>query len=311
MSARIVMKLTVVEAIATTPEVVRLTLVHPRRPQLPAWEPGAHVDLRLPDERVRQYSLCGDPADRSRYVLAIKREEAGRGGSAWAHAHLGAGASVPISHPRNHFLLTAGARHHVLIGGGIGVTPVAAMARHLAATGGNFTLHLCARSAAQAPLLEELRAVCGERLRCWFSAEGERLDPATLGPPEDGVHLYACGPQSLTAAVQALGWPADQVHVEHFAPLVVEGFVPEPFDVQIASTGATLHVPAETSLLEVLRQNGVNMPSSCEIGVCGACECGYREGDVIHRDVVLPQARRRDHLMPCVSRASGTLTLAL
>jgi vanillate O-demethylase ferredoxin subunit len=96
MSARIVMKLTVEEAIATTPEVVRLTLVHPRRPQLPAWEPGAHVDLRLPDERVRQYSLCGDPADRSRYVLAIKREEAGRGGSAWAHAHLGAGASVPI-----------------------------------------------------------------------------------------------------------------------------------------------------------------------------------------------------------------------
>ena len=145
-----------------------------------------------------------------------------------------------------------------------------------------------ARSAAQAPLLEELREVCGERLHGWFSAEGQRFDPATLGPPEDGVHLYACGPQHLTAAVQALRWPAEQVHVEHFAPLVDRDYTPESFDVRIASTGAILHVPAETPLLEVLRRNGVKMPSSCEISVCCACECGYREGDVIHRDVVLP-----------------------
>ena len=315
MSARIVMKLTVAEAVATTPEVVRLTLVHPQRPALPAWEPGAHVDLRLPDGRTRQYSLCGDPADRSRYVLAIKREEAGRGGSLWTHANLTAGAAAHISHPRNNFGLAAGARRHVLVGGGIGVTPLAAMARALAARGADFTLHLCARSAEHAPLLSELRTLCGDRLRCWFSAEGSRFDPAALGTPEDGVHLYACGPQRLTDAVQAAlegaGWPADQVHVEHFAPIADETFKPEPFDARIASTGDVLHVPADLSLLEVLRRHGLAMPSSCEIGVCGSCECGYRDGTVIHRDVVLPVARRQDRMMPCVSRARVRLTLEL
>lgn len=315
MSARIVMTLTVVEAVATTPEVLRLTLVHPRRPELPAWEPGAHVDLRLPDGRTRQYSLCGDPADRSRYVLAIKREDAGRGGSLWTHANLTAGAVAHVAHPRNNFGLAVGARRHVLIGGGIGVTPLAAMARHLAACGAAFTLHLCARSPAHAPLLSELQALCGDRVRCWFSAEGSRFDPASLGPPEDGVHLYACGPERLTDAVQAAletaGWPAEQVHVEHFAPLADETFKPEPFDVRIASTGDVLHVPADLSLLEVLRRHGFAMPSSCEIGVCGSCECGYRDGTVIHRDVVLPVAKRQDRMMPCVSRARVGVTLEL
>ena len=315
MSARIVMKLKVVEAVATTPEVLRLTLVHPQRPELPAWEPGAHVDLRLPDDRTRQYSLCGDPADRSRYVLAIKREDAGRGGSLWTHANLAAGSVAHISHPRNNFRLAADARRHVLIGGGIGVTPLAAMARHLAASGADFTLHLCGRSAEQAPLLPELRAICGDRLRCWFSSEGARFDPAVVGTPDAGVHAYACGPQRLTDAVQAAltftGWPAERVHVEHFAPIADENFKPEPFDALIASTGAVVHVPADVSLLEVLRQNGFAMPSSCEIGVCGSCECGYRDGTVIHRDVVLPVTERQDRMMPCVSRARVTVTLEL
>ncbi|SDO27243.1 vanillate O-demethylase ferredoxin subunit [Methylobacterium phyllostachyos] len=315
MSTRIVMKLRVAESVATTPEVVRLTFVHPQRPELPAWEAGAHVDLRLPDGRTRQYSLCGDPADRSRYVLAIKREDAGRGGSLWTHANLTPGAVAHVSHPRNNFGLAPGARRHILIGGGIGVTPLAAMARSLAARGADYTLHLCARSAGQAPLLAELQALCGDRLRCWFSADGPRFDPAILGAPEDGVHLYACGPQRLTDAVQATlgraGWPAERVHVEHFAPIDDADFKPEPFDALIASTGEVVHVPADTSLLEVLRRRGFAMPSSCEIGVCGSCECGYRDGTVIHRDVVLPLVRRQDRMMPCVSRARVNVTLEL
>lgn len=315
MSARIVMTLRVEAAEAVTPEVLRLALVHPRRPELPAWEPGAHVDLRLPDGRVRQYSLCGDPADRSRYVLAVKREAAGRGGSDWAHANLLPGALAHVSHPRNNFPLAADATRHVLIGGGIGVTPLAAMARRLAATGADFTLHLCAGSPERAPLLAELRAVCGDRLTGWFSSEGRRFDPAALGAPGDGVHVYACGPQRLTdavlAALKAGGWPQEQVHVEHFAPIRDENDKPEPFDAVIASTGAVLHVPADLSLLDVLRANGFSMPSSCEIGVCGSCECGYRDGTVIHRDVVLPVGRRQDRMMPCVSRARVRMTLAL
>lgn len=315
MSARIVMKLKVVEAVATTPEVLRLTLVHPQRPELPSWEPGAHVDLRLPDGRTRQYSLCGDPADRGRYVLAIKREDAGRGGSLWTHNNLLAGADAHVSHPRNNFGLAADAQRHLLIGGGIGVTPLAAMARRLTAIGADFTLHFCARSAEQAPLLLELRALCGDRLRCWFSAEGSRLDPAILGAPDECVHVYACGPQRLTDAVQAgltaAGWPAERVHVEHFVPMADENYKPEPFDALIASTGAIVHVPADGSLLEALRRHGFALPSSCEIGVCGSCECGYRDGTVIHRDVVLPVTKRQDRMMPCVSRARVTVTLDL
>ena len=315
MSARLVMKLQVASAVATTPDVLHLTLVHPRRPELPAWTAGAHVDLRLPDGRVRQYSLCGDPADRGRYEVAIKREDAGRGGSAWVHGNLAAGSVADVSAPRNAFPLAPGARRHVLVAGGIGVTPLLAMARTLAADEADFALHLCARSASDAPLLGEIRAVCGDRLQAWFSDTGRRFDPARLGGSEAGTHVYACGPRRLTEAVEAAldaaGWPPEQVHVEHFAAVSDAGFVPEPFEARIASTGARLHVPADRSLLDVLREHGVSQPSSCELGVCGACECGYLDGTVIHRDAVLSAAKRRDRMTPCVSRAQGGVTLDL
>lgn len=315
MTARIIMKLRVVEAAPTTPEVLRLRLVHPIRPELPPWSAGAHVDLRLPDGKVRQYSLCGDPGDRRHYVLAIKREEAGRGGSSWAHDNLSPGAIAHVSAPRNNFPLAAEARRHVLVAGGIGVTPLAAMARQLAADGADFTLHLCARSAGQAPLLDDLRQVCGPRLATWFSGEGSRFDPKGLGAPDEGVHAYACGPQRLVDAVQAAlverGWPEERVHIERFAATLDENFKPEPFEARIASTGDVLHVPADRSLLDVLRAHGFSHASSCELGVCGTCECGYRNGVVIHRDSVLPLAKRQDRMMPCVSRARVGVTLDL
>ncbi|MDP4022092.1 PDR/VanB family oxidoreductase [Methylobacterium sp. NEAU 140] len=315
MTARLIMKLRVAEVEPASRDVLRVAFEHPLRPELPAWTPGAHVDLRLPDGKVRQYSLCGDPADRGRYTVAIKREADGRGGSVWAHANLAAGGIAHVSAPRNNFPLAEDAARHVFIAGGIGVTPFAAMARTLAAANGDFVLHLCARSAADAPLLAELRALCGDRLRCWFSAEGQRFDPATIGAPEAGTHLYVCGPTRLVDAVQAeadaRGWLPDRLHIERFAATLDENFKPEPFEARIASTGQVLHVPADRSLLAVLRENGFTIPSSCELGTCGTCECGYRDGTVIHRDVVLPVAKRQDRLMPCVSRARVALTLDL
>ena len=316
MSARLVMKLRVERAAWTTPNVLHLTLVHPLRPSLPAWTAGAHVDLRLPDGRVRQYSLCGDPADPSRYEIAIKREDAGRGASRWAHANLAErGAVAHVSAPRNNFPLVERARRHVLIGGGIGITPLASMARVLAASGADFVLHACARSAAEAPLLDELDGVCGGRLTRWFSSEGRRFDPAVVGGPEEGVHVYACGPRTLLDAVRdgtlASGWPAERIHVEVFEAMLDENYKPEPFDVRIASTGEILHVPADRSILEVLRSSGRFVPSSCELGVCGSCVCGYRDGTVIHRDTVIPLAERQDRLAPCVSRARVGVTLDL
>jgi ferredoxin-NADP reductase len=315
MTARLIMKLKVAQARYTTPDVLRLTFVHPRKPELPAWTPGAHVDLRLPDGRSRQYSLCGDPADRSRYDIAIKREAAGRGASMWAHANLAVGAIAHVSAPRNNFPLAAGARRHVLVAGGIGITPFAAMVRQLAGERAEFALHLCAASAEAAPLLGELRAVCGERLRTWFSSEGRRFDAAMIGAPADGAHLYVCGPPRLLEPVLAqastAGWPAAHVHTEVFKPISDESFKAEPFDAFIASTGAVLHVPADRSLLDVLRSHGLATASSCELGVCGSCVCGYRNGTVIHRDAVLPLASRQDRMMPCVSRAHVSVTLDL
>ncbi len=309
------MKLRVAEVRHVTSDVLHLTLVHPLRPTLPRWTAGAHVDLRLPDGRIRQYSLCGDPADCSRYEVAIKREAEGRGGSRWVHESAASEAILHVSAPRNNFELAATAYRHVLVAGGIGVTPVVAMARSLKAAQADFEVHFCVPSEDRAPLLPELRDICGSRLSVWSSADQRRFDPRLLGSPRDGTHVYACGPQSLSAAVEAAltqaEWPASQVHVEAFQATADENFKPEPFDVHIASTGQILHVPADRSLLDVLRTNGFEIRASCEAGVCGSCECGYRSGSVIHRDKVLPLSKRQDRIMPCVSRARLEMTLDL
>jgi ferredoxin-NADP reductase len=316
MTARLIMKLRVERARHTTPDVLHLTLVHSRKPELPPWTPGAHVDLRLPDGGARQYSLCGDPADRTRYEIAIKREDAGRGGSLWAHRNLSPGAIAHVSAPRNNFPLAADARRHILVAGGIGVTPFASMVRQLTRDRADFELHLCARSREAAPLFAELRALCGpDRLHTWFSQQGRRFDPMVIGAPQDGAHLYVCGPARLldavAAAAAAAGWPDTRVHTEVFQPIRDENHKPEPFDAMIASTGAVLHVPADRSLLEVLRAHGLATASSCELGVCGSCICRYRAGTVIHRDGFLSPASRQDRMTPCVSRAHVSVTLDL
>jgi len=309
------MKLEVAQACLATPDVLHLTLVHLRKPELPSWTPGAHVDLRIPDGCVRQYSLVGDPAVRSHYQIAIKREENGRGASRWAHANLTPGSIAHVSAPRNNFPLVDGPRRIALVAGGIGVTPLVSMVRKLAREDADFELHFCAPSAAAAPLLADVRASCGERLRTWFSSEGRRFSPTAIGSAAEGSHLYVCGPQRLLEPVlahaAAAGWPDTHVHTEVFKPISDENYKPEPFDAFIASTGAVLHVPADQSLLDVLRAHGLTMVSSCELGVCGSCVCGYRNGRVIHRDAVLPLARRQDRMTPCVSRAHVSVTLDL
>lgn len=315
MSARLIMKLRVQSARYTTANVLHLTFIHPKKPELPAWTPGAHVDLRLPDGGARQYSLCGDLNNRSRYEVAIKREPTGRGASMWAHANLAAGAIAHVSAPRNNFPLAADASRHVLVAGGIGVTPFIAMARQLAGTKADFELHVCARCPEDAPLLPELRALCGAHLRTWFSSEGRRFDFGAVGAPTAGAHLYVCGPQRLLdpaiAAATAAGWPQDNIHTEVFKPVIDANFKAEPFDALIPSRGMVLHVPANKTLLEVLRENGLATVSSCELGVCGSCVCSYRAGRVIHRDVILPLASRQDRMTPCVSRAHVSVTLEL
>ncbi|RTL49557.1 MAG: oxidoreductase [Bradyrhizobiaceae bacterium] len=310
MTARMIMKLQVAQARLTTPDVLHLRLVHPLRPNLPEWSAGAHVDLRLPDGRVRQYSLCGNPDDLSAYEIAVKRETNGRGGSIWAHDHLTEGATAHVSAPRNNLPLVD-AKRIVIVAGGIGITPFVSMVRTLMKQGRDFTLHYCARSASEAPLLDELKDICGPSLQCWFSQEGSRFDPAVIGPSDPDTHVYVCGPQRLLDAVQSAlaDWPEDHVHTEVFQLTLDENFKAEPFEATIASTGQRLHVRADQSLLEVLRNAGFIVASSCELGVCGSCECGYLDGIVIHRDKSLPVSKRQDRMLPCVSRARVAVTL--
>jgi ferredoxin-NADP reductase len=310
MTARLIMKLRVSAVRHTTAEVLHVRLVHPLRPELPEWSAGAHVDLRLPDGKIRQYSLCGDPQARDHYDIAIKREDAGRGGSVWAHDNLVEGGIAHVSAPRNNLPLVS-AKRHVIVAGGIGVTPFVAMAHTLARQGADFVVHFAARSRADAPLLTELEAICGSRLRCWFSSEGKRFDPASIRPHDPETHVYMCGPQRLLDAVSVAlaAWPEQQLHHEVFQPTLDENFKAEPFEALIASTGQRILVPADRSLLETLRDNGFIVPSSCELGVCGSCECGYRDGVVIHRDKSLPVGRRQDRMLPCVSRARVSVTL--
>ncbi len=313
MTARMIMKLRVASAQPIASDVRLLRLVHPRRPRLPAWEAGAHVDVHLPKIGVRQYSLCGDPADTGSYAIAVKLEPEGRGGSRWVHSGLAEGAEVPVAAPRNHFPLVGTDGRVVLIGGGIGITPLAAMAHRLVAEGSDFVLHYCARDEDHAPLLAEMRALCGGRLTVWLSSEGNRFDPLSTLAGEKGAQIYACGPARLVEAVSAAAFsfvhPEDRLHTERFTALDDADFVPEPFEVVLGKSGRRLLVPADRTLLAVLEANGVSLESSCEIGVCGACECGYLDGDVIHRDVVLSPGQRKDRMMPCVSRARGCVTL--
>jgi vanillate O-demethylase ferredoxin subunit len=315
MTARIIMKMRVAETREESGDVRVFTLRHPWRNELPYGPPGSHVDVRLPGERIRQYSLCGDPDDRSQYVIAVKREDRGRGGSQWVHEHLVAGAEAHVSAPRNNFPLSAEAGRHVIIAGGIGITPFLAMIHRLKATSADFELHYCSRNETP-PFLRDLRQMCGERLHLYLStdANARRLNPEVLlAGVQPETHVYCCGPQRLTDAVRAAvaHWPHEQVHFEVFQATLDENFKPEPFDVKIASTGQVYRIPADRSALEVLREAGLVLPSSCELGVCGSCECGYRDGVVIHRDAVLSVGARQDRMMLCVSRARVQVTLDL
>lgn len=316
MTARMIMKLAVTERRELGDGVARFVFRHPKKPTLPRWSPGAHVDVRLPDGKVRQYSLIGDPDDLSHYAIAVKREDAGRGGSSHIHANLHEGDEVHVSAPRNNFPLHDGPA--VFIAGGIGVTPILSMAREAARRGDEIAVHLCVRS-DRSPFPSLFEESFADRLNVYRSrGEGaQRLDVTTLvrGLPAD-TQIYCCGPERLTDAVaeaaQAVeGRDDESVHFEVFTATLDENFNPEPFDVTVKSTGKTHRVPANRSALDVLREAGHTLPSSCELGVCGSCECGFVDGTVIHRDKVLRPGARQTRMMLCVSRARVAVTLDL
>lgn len=300
--------------------VRKLSLVARQGQRLPAFAPGAHVDLYLPNGVVRSYSLINDGADESvqRYELAIGLDVNSRGGSAFVHTTLQAGAALQVGAPRNHFPLVDTPDPVFLIAGGIGVTPIRAMVRALQTRGGRWQLVYAARSRACAAFVDEFSDL-GHSVRFHFDDEqGGPLDvAATLAQSPANAHVYCCGPTGLMERVKALCASRDpsRVHFEWFhAPATAAGATAQSFTLKLARRQLEITVPAERSILDVLEEHDVIVPSVCKEGVCGTCECRILSGEADHRDLVLSDAERaaNEILMVCVSRAKGdTLVLDL
>lgn len=290
-------------------------LVDPAGRDLPAFTAGAHIDVYPGDDLMRQYSLCNDPAERHRYLIAVLREEDGRGGSVAMHDSVGEGSELTISEPRNHFSLAGReASFHLLIAGGIGVTPMMAMVATLEAEGKDYILHYCTRSPERtafrdrlAPLIEKGRVV----LHHDNGDPSKGLDlAATLGDFRPGMHCYFCGPPGfMSAAMASVGaWPPHAVHKEYFTAAERDGEWEDlPFQVKLARSGEVLDVPAERTIIEVLRAQGLDVETSCEEGYCGTCLTRYLEGEPEHRDTVLDDADKEEFVMICCARTRGGL----
>jgi vanillate O-demethylase ferredoxin subunit len=291
-------------------DIVSIELVHPHGEALPAFEAGAHVDVHVPGGFLRQYSLCNNPVERHRYVIAVLNEPAGRGGSA-ALQRITQGETLTISHPRNHFPLAGReARSHLLLAGGIGVTPMMAMLAALDGRGATYRMHYCTRSPERTAFLERLRPhIEASRVIVHHdSGDPSRgLDIAgLLATYEPGTHLYYCGPPGfMTAVKNAVGaWPPHAVHFEYFtAPEEQEARENLPFQIKVESTGRVFEVPATESIVDVLRANGFSIDTDCREGYCGTCITRYVGGSPEHRDTVLSEKERKNYVMICCARA--------
>ncbi|WP_328829715.1 PDR/VanB family oxidoreductase [Nocardioides acrostichi] len=291
------------------PGVIVLELDDPDGAELPPWEPGAHLDLALPGGLDRQYSLCGDPADRTSYTIAVLREPQSRGGSAWVHQKLTTGGRVRLREVRNLFPL-APAEHYVFVAGGIGITPILPMLAAATAAGSSWELHYGGRSRRSMAFLDDLVAEGDSVVRIYPQDEVGILPVADLvGTPREGALVYACGPGPLLDAVQeqASRWPEGSVHIERFAPAEVGAPVWDgAFEVELAYSGLTVTVEPGESVLETIEAAGISCLSSCQDGTCGTCETPVLEGEVDHRDSILTEAERalHDKMFICVSRAA-------
>ena len=292
-------------------------LVHPEGQDLPAFSAGSHIDVHLPNGLVRPYSLCNAPSERHRYLIAVLNEPASRGGSRAMHEQVAVGQHLRISAPKNHFALAPQASHSLLLAGGIGITPLLAMAEHLVATQASFDLHVCARARARAAFQHRLTTgALAPHVHFHFDdgANDQALDlAALLAQVAAGTHLYVCGPKGFMDAVlgtaRANGWAEDCLHFEFFAgnPSHHEGDA--RFQVQIASTGQVIDVQPEQTVTEALAEAGVVVETSCEQGVCGTCLTRVLAGEPDHKDLFLtPQEQQRnDQFLPCCSRAKSPL----
>lgn len=292
-------------------DIVVLHLTRPDRRPLPRWSPGAHIDIECGEpDRSRQYSLCSDPENRDAWRVAVQRDPASRGGSRWIHEEVRPGMLLRVRGPRNSFRLDEHAPRYLFLAGGIGITPIMTMAARAKELGTDYELHYSVRSRTSLIFVDELRQIHGDRLHVYVSEEGVRNDLAALiRRASAGTQIYACGPQRMLDTLERLieNRPEVTLRVEHFfgEPSHLDPAKERPFQVVLRNSGLTVEVPADKTLLEVLRAYNIEVQSDCEEGLCGTCEVSVVEGEVDHRDSVLTRAERRENrrMMCCCSRA--------
>ena len=282
---------------------------------LPAFTAGAHIDVQIAAGLVRQYSLCNHPEERHRYLIAVLNEPTSRGGSKAMHERIEVGQTLRIGEPRNLFELEPDAGHYLLFAGGIGITPILAMAYALSQAGQSFELHYCSREPERAAFLELMRqSPFADRLISHFDsgADEQKLQASeVLKAPAAGHHLYVCGPSGfmdfILNTADACAWPSAQVHREYFAAPQVEHDPDQCFEVELARCGRVFQIPVGRSVFEVLDEAGVELQSSCEQGICGACVTRVLAGVPDHRDQFLTDAEQalNDQFTPCCSRAKS------
>ncbi|MCY4310814.1 MAG: PDR/VanB family oxidoreductase [Rhodospirillaceae bacterium] len=302
------MELEITARRSLTAEIEEFTLAASAGDALPAAEAGAHITLETPSGAMRRYSLIRPDSVPTIYTIAVKREVQSRGGSVSMHEAAGIGHRLMVEPPRNDFALSL-AHPALLVAGGIGITPIYAMAQKLVEKGRAFRAIYCTRSAAETAYAREFAQLCGDRLT--LHHDGGDPDAAfdfweTFETPT-AEHVYCCGPAPLMEEVKAVSghWREGTVHFEDFRPVEVVRADDAAFTVVLAKSGIELAVPADRTILEALRDAGYKTVSSCESGACGTCKTPYLQGEVDHRDMVLRGEEKTCRVMICVSRAKG------
>ena len=295
-------------------------LVDPNGHALESVDAGAHVDVHLPGGFVRSYSLAGDPSDNSHWVLGVLLEPKGRGGSSAMHKKVRVGDLLEVGPVRNAFPLAGGAQHSILIGGGIGITPLKSMAHSLKALGASFDLHYCAKSPEQAAFIPELEALVSPgHLHLHFDGgePSKSLDiDALLKVVKSNTHVYYCGQSGFMQACEkaTAHWPSETVHSEYFKAPDVQPLelTDGAFEVHLVKSGETIQVGSDQTIVRAIELTGRRVPTSCLSGLCGACKVEYVAGEVDHRDYILNDDEKMHCMTVCVSRAkSKTLSLNL
>lgn len=298
----------------TVPGIRRIVLESPDGEALPTWHPGAHIEVEAGQVN-RHYSLCGN--DPHTWEIAVALEPEGRGGSRWIHDHAVEGATLKVRGPRNNFRIDAAATSLILVAGGVGITPMLAMADDAKARGIDYELHYCGKNRDTMAYLDRIADDHGGNSVLHISDEGSRLDIAVFQDRHDqGMQLLACGPDRLTSALLAElpAWPQGSIRHETFTALnTLDTSANEEFTVELNSTGEQLTVPADTTLLETLESNGHDVYADCREGLCGTCEVGVLSGSIEHRDHLLSDRERAScsKILTCVSRGTGTSPLVL